>query len=95
MPRHRIDHSTDLPVSRATVATEDAVRSAADLAEQYGGLLGRDVQDAFMSADLHIDRVESLRIALIEASEGLHPSRSLAGLAEVLAPLIERGMGLK
>ncbi|MDR7295469.1 hypothetical protein J2X16_000790 [Pelomonas aquatica] len=86
---------TDQPSFRASPATEEAVRSAVDLAEQYGGLLGRDVQDAFMNSDIHMDRVEALRIALIEAAEGLHPSRSLAGLAEALAPWIERGMGLK
>lgn len=95
MSRHRNDRATDQPTPRASVAKEEAVRSAADLAEQYGGLLGRDVQDAFMNSDMRMDRVEALRTVMIEAAEGLHPSRSLGGLAAALAPWIERGMGLK
>ena len=98
MSRHRHDRVTDQPTPKAAcaaLATETVVRSTADLAEQYGHQLGRDVQDMFWNTDHHIERVEFLRIALIEAAEGLHPSRSLAGLAAALAPWIECGMGVK
>jgi len=95
MSRRRSERATDQPMPRAIAVTEEVVGNAADMAEHYGRLLGRGVQDSFLATDHHIERVELLRIALIEASEGLHPSRSLDGLAAVLAPLIEHGMGLQ
>jgi len=66
----------------------------ADLAEQRGANLADKLIEEFPDTENQAERMRLLHRALLEASEGLYPSRSLGGFSCGLVCYLEHALGL-
>jgi hypothetical protein len=69
-------------------------RNPADLAEVHGGGLAEKLIEDFRDAEDQAERLRLLHRALMEAAEGLYPSRSLGGFSVVLVAYLDHAFGL-